>query len=324
MTLTVRMQKIGGPEVLIAESVDVPPPAAGEVQLRQTVAGVNFVDIYHRTGLYPLPAYPAALGVEGAGVVQAVGSGVIAVKPGDRVGYAGLPAGSYAQVRNLPEARIVKLPEHISDVIAGSTLLRGLTAHMLVHKVFQVRKGHRVLVHAAAGGLGQLLCRWSKLLGAHVIATVGSEHKVSLAQQAGADNVVLHTSSDWPRAIRDHLDGDGVDLAVDGIGGETLGKTIGCVRPFGVVASMGQVAGSIPDVPVTDLGPVRSISLSRPSVIAYTNNPTLYKPAADDLFQLLGIRPTNPVGAEYPLQEAARAQADLAAGRTTGSVILRC
>jgi NADPH2:quinone reductase len=317
------MQKVGGPEVLVAENIDVPSPAAGEVQLRQAVAGVNFVDIYHRSGLYPLPTYPAALGVEGAGVVQAVGSGVTAVKPGDRVGYAGLPAGSYAEVRNLPQGRVVRLPEHISEVMAGSTLLRGLTAHMLLHKVFQVQKGHRVLVHAAAGGLGQILCRWSKLLGAHVIGSVGSEQKVSLAQQAGADNVVLHTSPDWPRAIRDLLDGDGVDLAVDGIGGETLGKTIGCVRPFGVVASMGQTAGPIPDVPVATLGPVRSISLSRPSVIAYTNSPSLYKAAADDLFRILGTRLTNPVGAEYSLQEAARAHADLAAGRTTGSVILR-
>lgn len=201
-------------------------------------------------------------------------------------------------------------------------MLRGLTAHMLVRKIYPVGRGDLVLVHSAAGGLGQILTRWSKKLGASVVATVGSEGKVRLAKEAGADHVLLHTSAGWPEEVKKFADGRGVHLAIDGIGGETLAKTFGCVRPFGMVASVGQAAGSIPAVSVEELGPVRCISLSRPSVVAYTNDAELYRPAAADLFDALRNGLMNSVGAEYQLRDATQAHSDLETGRTTGSVIL--
>ncbi len=322
MAVAIEMRAVGGPEVLKAVDIDVSLPGPSEVQVRQSVIGVNFIDIYHRIGLYPLPMLPAVIGVEGAGVVEAVGSSVSSIRAGDRIAYAGVPPGAYAEVRNLPERRVVKLPDDISDKTAGSSMLRGLTAHMLLHKIFPIGEGQSVLVHAAAGGLGQLLTRWAKRLGATVIATVGSDAKVALAQAAGADKVLLHTAPDWPMSVKELTDGRGVHFAYDGIGGETLARTFGSVRPFGMVASMGQAAGSIPPIHVDELGPVRSISLSRPSVIAYTNDPTLYRSAASDLFSALRDGLTNFTGAEYPLRDAARAHRDLEAGRTTGSIIL--
>lgn len=322
MALVIEMEAVGGPEVLRAVDANVGAPGAGEVQIRQATIGVNFIDIYHRIGLYPLPRLPAVLGVEGAGTITAVGAGVTSVQIGDRVAYAGVPPGGYAELRCLPQARVINLPDDISERVAGSTLLRGLTAHMLMHKVHLVAEGQFILVHAAAGGLGQLLTRWAKLLGATVIGTVGSASKIAMAEQAGADRVVLHTSADWPAEVKAFSEGRGVHVAYDGIGGATLGRTFASVRPFGLVASLGQAAGEIPPLCVDELGPVRSISLSRPSVVAYTSDPALYRPAAADLFAALRDGLTNPIGAEYPLHEAARAQADLEAGRTTGSVVL--
>jgi len=322
MSLAIQMQATGSPEVLAIVDLDVASPGPREVQVRQTVIGVNFIDIYHRLGLYPLPQLPAVLGVEGAGVVGAVGPDVSGIEAGDRVAYAGLPPGGYAERRNLPAARVVKIPEGVSDKVAGSAMLRGLTAHMVLHKACAVQPGDFVLVHAAAGGLGQFLTRWAKRLGATVVATVGSEAKIGLAEAAGADLVLLHTASDWPDTVKRVSGGLGVHLACDGIGGDMLARTFASVRPFGVVASLGQAAGPIPPIDVSQLGPVRCISLSRPSVIAYTNDATLYKPAAADLFAVLSDGLASVIGAEYSLREAARAHSDLETGRTTGSVIL--
>jgi NADPH2:quinone reductase len=322
MSLAIQMQAAGGPEVLNAVDVDVSPPGPGEVQVHHTVIGVNFIDIYHRTGLYPLPKLPAVIGVEGAGMVAAVGAGVTTVRAGDRIAYAGVPPGGYAERRNLPESRVIKIPDALPDKVAGSSMVRGLTAHMLLHEVYPVRRGEFVLVHAGAGGLGQFMIRWAKRLGATVIATVGSQAKIGLAEAAGADRVLLHTAADWPAVAKEFAEGRGVHFACDGIGGETLARTFASVRPFGVVASVGQAAGAIPPVAVSDLGPARSISLSRPSVVAYTNDPALYRPAAADLFAALGSGLASAIGAEYPLREAVRAHQDLEAGRTTGSIIL--
>ena len=322
MTVEIKMLGVGGPEVLVAVDVDVPDPGPGEVRIRHTTIGVNFVDVYHRTGLYRLPELPAVLGVEGAGVVEGVGSGVAAFHAGDRVAYAGTPPGGYAEVRNIPQTRLIPLPDDIPERLAGSTMLRGLAAHMILRRVHPISEGQFVLVHSAAGGLGQLLTRWAKRLGAVVIGTVGSKGKIAIARAAGADTVLLRDSFDWPEAVKELAGGKGVHLAYDGIGGDTLARTFASVRPFGTVASMGQAGGEIPPVRVEDLGPIRSISLSRPSVIAYTNDPTSYRPAADELISALRDGLVNPIGAEYPLREAARAHTDLEAGRTTGSVIL--
>jgi NADPH2:quinone reductase len=316
------MQAVGGPEVLVPVNLDIPAPGAGEVQVRQTVIGVNFIDIYHRIGLYPLPRLPAVIGVEGAGIVEAVGPEVRGIEMGDRVAYAGLPPGGYAERRNLPGTRVAKIPDAISDRVAGSVMLRGLTAHMLLHKIYPLQPGAFVLVHAAAGGLGQLLTRWAKRLGATVIATVGSQIKVRPAEEAGADLVLFHTAADWPQAVKRASGGLGVHFAYDGIGGETLARTLASMRPFGVVASMGAAGGSIPPVDVGQLGPVRCISLSRPSVIAYTSDAARYRPAVADLFAAIADGLASTIGTEYPLREAARAHSDLEGGRTTGSVVL--
>jgi NADPH:quinone reductase len=322
MPIAIMMTEAGAPEVLQAREVALGAPAPGEVQIRQTVVGVNFLDIYLRSGLYPVPVMPAVLGIEGAGWVEAVGPGVTALRLGDRVAYAGMPLGGYAERRNLPEARLDHLPDAVSDRVAGSSMLRGLTAHMLLYKIHAVRPGDWLLVHAAAGGLGQILVRWGKRLGARVIGTVGSDAKLAQARDAGADEVLLHTDPRWVETARHLADGKGVHLAVDGIGGAMLAQTLRCVRPFGIVASLGQVAGTIPPVGAEELGPVRSIGLMRPSVVAYANDPTLYRRGSADLLGALADGLVTTVGAEYPLRDAARAHADLEAGRTTGSVIL--
>jgi NADPH2:quinone reductase len=220
----------------------------------------------------------------------------------------------------LLESRLVKLPDSLSERVMGSTMLRGLTAHMLLHTVRAVQPGDWILVHAAAGGVDQLVTRWAKRLGARVVGTVGSEGKRAQAEAAGADAVFLHGAEDWIARTRAIADGTGVHLAVDGIGGGMLARTLEAVRPFGTVATIGQAAGPIPPVRVEALG--RSIALMRPSVIAYANDPDLYRRGCSDLIAALQAGLINPIGAEYPLREAARAQADLEAGRTTGSVIL--
>lgn len=322
MPIAIMMTAAGDTHVLQARNIEVSDPAPGEVQICQTVIGVNFVDIYYRSGLYPLAVMPAVLGFEGAGRVENVGPGVTTFRRGDRVAYMGTPLGAYVEVRNLPEARLIHLPESISDRVAGSTMLRGLTAHMLLHKVHAVRPGDWLLIHAAAGGLGQILTRWGKRLGANVIGTVGSDAKRGLASKAGADLVLLHSEPSWVDKARQFADGKGVHLAVDGIGGRMLVQTLGCVRPFGVVASLGQPAGPIPAVRVEDLGFARSIALMRPSSIAYANDQALYHQGTRDLLAAFEDGLSNPIGAEYLLRDAARAHEDLEAGRTTGSVVL--
>lgn len=322
MPLAITLAGPGGPDMLRAQDLPVPPAGPGEVTIRQSTIGVNFVDIYFRQGLYPMPPGQSVLGLEGAGVVEAVGSEVTELNVGDRVAYTGHPLGGYATVRTLPASRLVRLPDGVSERVAGSSMLRGLTAHMLLHKIHPLRAGDWVLVHAAAGGLGQLVSRWAKSLGGRVIGTVGSEAKIAIAQEAGAEQVLLHTAGNWADEAKRIADGKGVHLAVDGIGGGMLSKTLGTVRPFGVAASLGQPAGPIPPIKVEELSAPRVIGLARPSVLAYANDPDLYRKGAADLFSALQAGLINPVGADYPLEEADKAHADLEAGRTTGSVIL--
>jgi NADPH2:quinone reductase len=322
MPIAIVMSQPGGPDQLKPVEIATPEPGPGEIRLRQSFAGVNFVDIYYRSGLYPAQSLPAVLGVEGAGTVEAIGQGVATLSVGDRVAYVGAPLGAYAEVRLLPEGRAVKLPDSISDRVAASSMARGLTAQMLLRRVHATKPGDWILVHAGAGGLGQFLTRWAKRLGARVIATVGSERKIAQAKAAGADEVLLHADASWTDEVRRLADGKGVHFAVDGIGGEILARTLSVVRPFGMVASVGQAAGPIPPVPVEDLGPRRSIALMRPSVMGYSSDPELYRSGADELLAVLQDGLTSPIGAEYPLRDAAKAHAALEAGETTGSVVL--
>lgn len=322
MVAAIVMERPGGPEVLRSVHLELAPPAPGEVQVRHAAIGVNFVDIYHRTGLYPLPSLPAVPGVEGAGRIEAVGAGVTGLAVGDRVAYAGLPAGGYAERRNLPASRVVRLPDAIPERVAAAAMLRGLTAHMLLHRVLPLRAGQSVLIHAAAGGLGLFLTQWAKLLGLRTIGTVGSSAKAELARAHGLDHAVLYREGDFVAAVRDLTGGQGVDAAIDGIGGDTLLRTLDCVRPFGTVASVGQAGGPIAPLAVSELGPRRSLALARPSVFAYANDPQAYAEGVAALFHVLERGVDVSVGAEYDLADAASAHVALEAGRTTGSLLL--
>ena len=321
-TQVVRVRTPGGVEQFEVADIELPPPAAGEIRIRQTAIGVNFVDIYQRSGLYPMP--PANIpGVEGVGVVAAIGADVSSLAVGDRIAYAGAPVGAYAVERNLPAWRGIRVPSTLSDARVASVFVKGITAHMLLHRVYAVGPGTVVLAHSAAGGLGQLLTRWAVHLGATVIGTVGSEAKEAVARQAGAQHVIVGRDADFVARVAELTDKRGVDVAYDGVGGTTLAKTLGCVRPFGVVASIGQSGGPIPPIEVGDLGPRRSLSLARPSVMAYLNEIDAYRSAADAVLTAIESSVLEVAGQSYPLSEAARAHADLEAGRTTGALYLK-
>jgi NADPH2:quinone reductase len=322
MTKVVRVRTPGGIEQFEVADIEIPPPAADELRIRQTAIGVNFVDIYQRTGLYPMP--PANIpGVEGVGVVTAIGANVTSVRVGDRIAYAGAPVGAYAVERNLPAWRAIKLPDALSDEDVASSFVKGITAHMLLDRVYPVGSRTTLLVHSAAGGLGQLLTRWASHRGATVIGTVGSEAKAGLARNAGAQHVIVGRDADFAQAVADITGRRGVDVAYDGVGGATLAKTLACVRPFGVVASIGQTAGPIPPVDVADLGPRRSLSLARPSVMAYMNEIDAYRSAAEAVLAGIESGILSVSGQSYALSEAARAHADLEAGRTSGALYLK-
>jgi NADPH2:quinone reductase len=323
MTNVVRIHEFGGPEALRLDAIELPPPGPGEALVRQSFAGVNYVDVYHRTGLYPLPQVPAVLGVEGAGIVAAVGSGVDSVAVGNRVAYTALPIGAYAAERLIPAERLLRLPATVSEQDAAGIMLRGVTAHMLLHRTYPVGPGTTILVHAAAGGLGLVVTQWAKLLGATVIGTVGSAEKAEIARAAGLDHAILYRETSFVDAVKELTGGRGVDVAYDGIGASTLLETFDAMRPFGTVASVGQAGGPIPPIEVAQLGPRRSLSLSRPSVFGYMTELVAYRTAATELLSLLEQgRIKVPVGAVYPLADAARAHADLEGRRTTGSILL--
>ncbi len=306
---------------LRASESPIPSPGPGEALVEQQVVGVNFVDLYHWHGLYPLPPLPVPLGVEAAGIVRAVGAGGEDLRPGDRVAYA-LPVGAYTHWRCVPAARLVPVPEFMPLEQAAAGLLKGLTAHMLFSAVRLVAPGETVLIHAAGGGLGQILVGWAKRRGAVVIGTAGSPDKAAKATRAGADHVILYRDEDFVAAVRAATGGQGVAFAIDGVGGKTLARTLDCVHPFGAVASIGQAEGPIPPVDVGDLGPKRSLALWRPSVFGYAADTARYRGAAAAVLKELAGAPVD-IGATYPLAEAQAALTALEAGRTAGSVLLR-
>jgi len=322
MAEIIRLKAPGGAEQLELAQAELPPPAADEIRLRQTAIGVNFIDIYQRMGLYALPDAKIP-GVEAVGIISAVGADVQGFKVGDRIAYAGAPVGAYASERNLPAWRAIKLPDTLSDEVVASSFVKAITAHMLLNRTYPVARGTVLLVHSAAGGLGQLLTRRASHLGATVIGAVGSEAKADIARQAGARHVIVGRDADFARIVGDLTEKRGVDVAYDGVGGATLLKTLACVRPFGVVASIGQAAGPIPPVDVGDLGPRRSLSLARPSVMAYLNETEAYHLAAKAVLAGIENGVLTVAGQSYPLSEAARAHADLEAGVTSGALYLK-
>lgn len=317
----VQMIGIGGVENLEVAQIPSEQPATGMVLVRHLAIGVNFIDIYHRTGLYPL-SLPAILGVEAAGVIEALGEGVTGFAVGDRVAYAGAPVGAYATARSLPVSRLIKLPDGIEFRSAAGSMLKGLTAHMLLTRTYAVQRGTTLLVHGAAGGLGSILVRWAKHLGATVIGTAGSAAKAEIARAYGADHVIVGRDADFVSEVGSLTHGVGVDFTIDGIGGDTLLKSLACTRRFGTVASIGQAAGPIPSLALDEIGPIRSLSLARPSVMAYAADLPAYHQAAEALLDMMQKGISAEIGHEYPLADAAQAQSDLEAGRTTGSLLL--
>ncbi len=317
--LVVKLTACGGPENLVASHQEALTPKASEIVIRHEAIGMNFLDTYHRKGTYALPAYPAVIGVEAAGKVEAIGDGVEEFAVGDRVAYAAA-IGAYASTRVLKAERAIRLPDAISSRTAASSLLKGMTAYMLLHKTYPVGPGTTILVHAAAGGLGEILVRWAKHLGATVIGTVSSPEKAERARLSGADHLVIGRNADLVTEVNALTGWRGVDVAYDGIGGDMLARTLQCVRPFGTAASLGQAAGPIPPVAIEMLRPGKSLTL--PSIMAYSADLADYRHAAEAAIEAMGHGIVSTIAGEFPLDQAAEAHAVLESGRMAGSLLL--
>ena len=323
MAKAVKMYEVGGPEVLRFEEYDPGQPGHGEARVRHEAIGVNFIDIYHRTGLYPLPSLPAIPGMEGAGIVESIGEGVTEVRVGDRVAYAGLPPGAYAEVRTIPAHRLVRLPEGISTRQGAAMMLRGMTARYLLYGCYPVQRGTTILIHAAAGGVGSIVCQWARHLGATVIGTVGSQEKAKLARGYGCDHPVLYGEEDFAERVNAITGGRGADVVYDSVGQATFAKSLDCLRPMGTMVSFGQSSGSVPPLELGVLSAKGSLFLTRPSLMTYTAGREDLLAHARDLFEVVANGAVRiEIGQTYPLAEAARAHVDLAARKTTGSTIL--
>jgi NADPH2:quinone reductase len=320
MAHAIQIHTHGGPEVMCWEDVPVPGPGPGEARIRQRAVGVNFIDVYQRTGLYPL-SLPAVLGNEGAGVVQAVGPGVTDVAVGDRVAHAGL-VGAYTEERTVPAERLVKLPEGIGDDVAAAIMLKGMTAEYLLRRTHRVSRGETIVFHAAAGGVGQIACRWAKALGATVIGTVGSEAKVEVARQNGCDHVLV-TGPDLAARVRELTGGVGADVVYDAVGKDTWEASLDSLRPRGLLVSFGNASGPVPAFQPLVLTMKGSLFLTRPSMVHYVATREELVASAEAVFE--GIRSGAvrvDIRHRYALADAARAHADLEGRRTTGPIVL--
>lgn len=321
MPKAIRFHQTGGPEVLRWEEVEVPAPGPGEVRLRQVAVGLNFIDTYHRSGLYPLPL-PAIPGVEGVGHIEALGPGVEGVRVGDRVACLG-PLGAYAQERNVPADRLIPLPEGLGDLEAGAMMLQGLTAWFLLRRTHRVQPGETVLVHAAAGGVGLVLCQWARHLGATVIGTVGSEEKARLAREHGCAHTLLYREEDVPARVRELTGGQGVPVVYDGVGKDTWTASLDCLAPLGLMVSFGNASGPVPPVDLLSLTARGSLFVTRPTLFTYVAKREELLAGARELFDVvLGGTVRIPARQTFPLREAAAAHRELEARRTTGSTVL--
>ena len=323
MTKAFRFHRHGGPEVLRYEDVDLGEPGRGQVRIRNTAVAVNFRDVLMRRGTHAVKSFPSGIGLESAGVIDAVGADVTGFSPGDRVVYAGMPEGSYAQARIVPAARLIALPHEIDDRTAAAMMIRGMTARCLLHETYKVKPGDTVLIHAAAGGLGLLMCQWAKHLGATVIGTVGTDAKAAIARAHGCDYPIVYSHEDFAQRVLDITGGEGVPVVYDSVGKATFEGSLRCLRRRGVMASFGEASGDPDPVPPRRLGALGSIYLTHPSVSNYIVTRDELLAAANDLFDMvtsgrikIGISET------YPLREAPRAHADLESRKTTGSIVM--
>ena len=320
-THAIRIHENGGPEVLRWEEVTVGDPGPGEVRVRNTAIGLNFIDTYQRSGLYPMPL-PMTLGSEGAGVIEKIGAKVKGFKLGDRVAYAG-PIGAYAEVVLRPADKLVKIPAGVSDQAAAAMMLKGMTAWYLVRRTYKVKKGDTILVHAAAGGVGLILCQWGKYLGATVIGTVGSEAKAAIAKKAGCKHVIVAEREIVSKRVREITKGKGVPVVYDGVGKETFMDSLDCLAPLGVMASFGNASGAVPPVNIGILAAKGSLFLTRPTLGSYTATRADLEAAARDLFAVVKKGAVKIViNQSYPLRDAAQAHRDLEGRKTTGSTVL--
>lgn len=319
---TIRIEQHGGPEVMVLADTPTPEPRAGEVRVRNHAIGVNFIDTYHRSGLYKNPL-PSGLGLEAAGIVEAVGGGVTRFKPGDRIAYCSGPIGAYAEAHVLSETRGVQLPQAISFDVAAASTLKGMTARYLLRKTFRVERGDVVVIHAAAGGVGQIAVQWAKYLGALVIAVVGSDAKAALATSLGADHVIVQTRDDIAKRVREITTGKGAHVVYDGVGKDTFMASLDCLRPLGMMVSYGNASGPPPEINPLLLSQKGSLFLTRPTLFDYTASVEDLDGTAADLFEVIAsgavsIAPPT----RYKLADAAQAHSDLEARKTTGSLVL--
>jgi NADPH2:quinone reductase len=322
MTHAIRFHKTGGPEVLVWEEVPVGKPGPGEARIRHTAVGLNFVDIYNRSGLYPVQL-PSGLGGEGAGVVEEVGPGVSGLKPGERVAYAGGPLGAYADERVMPADRLVPVPDGITDQQAAAMMLKGMTAWYLVRRTHPVKRGETILIHAAAGGVGLIVCQWAQHLGATVIGTVGDEAKATLARKNGCDHPILYKHEDFVAKVNDLTQGKKLPVVYDSVGKDTFYKSLDCLAPLGLMASFGQSSGAIGPVDTGILAAKGSLFLTRPTLNTYTASREALLTAAGELFDVVKSGAVKiAVNQTYPLREAAQAHRDLQDRKTTGQTVL--
>ena len=322
MPNAIRFHRNGGPEVLQWENVEVGEPGAGEARVRHTAIGVNYIDTYHRSGLYKL-ALPSGLGTEGAGVVEAVGPGVSDLQPGDRVAYSGGPLGAYSEVRVIPADRLVKLPEGVSDKVAATLMLKGLTVQYLFRQTFPLKGGETILFHAAAGGVGLIACQWARALGVTMIGTVGSDEKATLAKASGCAHTIVYTRENFVERVKQITGGKGVPVVYDGVGKDTFPASLDCLSPRGMFVSFGNASGAIAAFDILLLSQKGSLYVTRPTLATYTASRAAMLAMCEDIFSLvLSGKLKNDARQTYALKDAAQAHRDLESRKTTGATIL--
>ena len=322
MPHAIRFHKTGGPEVLQWEEVQVGKPGPGEARVRHTAIGLNYVETYVRSGLYPVPL-PSALGTEAAGVVEEVGPGVTDVKAGDRVAYVGGPQGAYSEVRVMPAERLIVLPKGISEQQGAAMMLKGLTTQYLIRQIFKVKQGDTILFHAAAGGVGLFACQWAKALGATIIGTVGNEAKAKLARDHGCDHPLIYTKEDFVQRVNELTKGEKLAVVYDSVGKDTFFKSLDCLRPTGLMVSFGQASGAVPPVDLGIFAQKGSLFFTRPTLNTYAAKRADYVAMAKDLFDVvLAGKVKIEIHQTYPLKDASQAHRDLTSRKTTGQTIL--
>ena len=321
MPHAIRIHQTGGPEVLKWEEIEIGSPGPGQVRLRQTVVGLNYIDVYHRTGLYPVPL-PAILGTEGAGVVEAVGEGVTHLKAGDRVAYASV-IGSYAEARLIAADRLVKLPANIEDRTAAAMMLQGMTARYLIRDIYKVGPGDTILIHAAAGGVGLIVCQWASALGATVIGTVSSDEKAALAKANGCHHTIVYTREDFQARVLEITGGKKLPVVYDSVGKDTFMKSLDCLQPRGLMVLFGSSSGAVPPFDLTLLSQKGSLLVTRPTLATFIATKSLLDENSADLFDAVGSGKVKiNINQSYPLKDTAQAHRDLEARKTTGSTVL--